>query len=300
MTIRQITVVGTGLIGGSLALALRQRRLVERVVGCDREEILAEACARNAIDDGFTDAVRAAEGSRIVVLAAPVGQILDLIDRLGPCLPPDTLLTDVGSTKAEIARRARIVFGERAAQRFLPGHPMAGKELSGIEQADGELFRGAVWFLTPLAGQELTQPLVADYIHLLEGVGARTVALGAEQHDLLCAWTSHLSQMLSTALAATLADFREDFAADFGAEVDLSQVGGRALRESTRLAASPYHIWRDIALTNTENIAQAIQRLEQHLAHIRENLRTPELREEFERARQFKNSHRGTETQRRD
>ena len=298
MTIRQITVLGTGLIGGSFALAVRRRGLAEQVVGCDQEAVLAQARERGAIDEGFTDPRRAAEGSQVVVLAAPVGQILDLIERLGPRLPPETLLTDVGSTKAEIARRARMVFGEEVVQRFLPGHPMTGKELSGIGQADADLFRNAVWFLTPFAGQDMAQLPFADFARLLEAIGARVVSISAEQHDMVCAWTSHLPQMLSTAMAATLADFREEFAADFGVEVDLSQVGGRALAECTRLATSPYHVWRDIAFTNTENIAQAIQRLEQHLAHIRENLKTPELREEFERARKFKDSHRVTESQR--
>ncbi len=286
-SIRQMTVFGTGLIGGSLALAARQRGLVGQVVGCDREEVLAQAQDRGAIDAGFTDPLHAAEGSQVVVLAAPVGQILDLLERLGPKLPPETLLTDVGSTKAEIVRRALEVLGKSAARRFLPGHPMAGKERSGIEQADGALFRDAVWFLTPLAGQDLAQPPLVDFVRLLEGIGARVVPFDPERHDRLCAWISHLPQMLSTVLASTLADFRQDFAAKFGGAVDLDAIGGRALRETTRLASSPYSMWRDIVLTNTENIEQAMLSLEQHLAYLRENLRTGGLREEFERANQL-------------
>ncbi|MGH9554614.1 MAG: prephenate dehydrogenase/arogenate dehydrogenase family protein, partial [Terriglobales bacterium] len=286
-SIRQMTVFGTGLMGGSLALAARQRGLVGRVVGCDREQVLAHAQQRGAIDAGFTDPLRAAEGSQLIVLATPVGQILDLLERLGPKLPPETLLTDVGSTKAAIVRRAVDVFGKDAAHRFLPGHPMAGRPCGGIEQADGDLYRDAVWFLTPLAGQDLAQSPFVDFVRLLEGIGAKVASLDAERHDLLCAWTSHLPQLLSTVLASALAGFREDLAADSGGENDLDLAGGPALREAIRLASSPYGVWRDIVFTNTPNLEQAMLRLEQHLAFLRENLRTGSLREEFERANQF-------------
>lgn len=287
MSIPQITIIGTGLIGGSFAMAVRQRRLVGRVVGCDREEVLARALERGALDAGFSDPLRAAEGSQLVVLAAPVGQILDLLERLGPKLPPETLLTDVGSTKVEIVRRALDVFGKDAARRFLPGHPMAGKEHSGIEHADADLFREAVWLLTPLAGLDLAQPPFADFVRLLENIGAGVASLDPERHDRLCAWTSHLPQLLSTAYASALAGIRQDLKAECGGAADLDAVGGRALREATRLASSPYHLWRDIALTNTGNIERAILSLEEHLSWLRENLRTAGLREEFERANQF-------------
>ncbi len=286
MSIRQITVCGTGLIGGSFALATRQLGLVERVVGCDCEDVLARALDRGAIDAGFSDPVRAAEGSQVVILAAQIGQILDLLEQLGPKLPPQTLITDVGSTKTEIVRRATDVFGKDAARRFLPGHPLAGKEHSGIEQADGRLYRGAVWFLTPFGGQDGTQPPFADFIRLVEGIGARVVSIDAERHDQLCAWTSHLPQMLSTAMASVLASFRQELAAESGCE-DWVATGGRALRDTTRLASSPYSVWRDIAFTNTQNLEQAMLSLEQHLAYLRRNLRTAALREEFVRANQF-------------
>ncbi len=287
MILPQMTIFGTGLIGGSLALAARESGLVGHVVGCDREEVLARALERRVIDRGFTDPLRALEGSRLVVLATPVGQILDLLERLGPTLPPETLLTDVGSTKVEIVRRAMDVFGEDAARRFLPGHPMAGKEFCGIEHADGNLFRDAVWFFTPLAGQDLGQPPFVDFVRLLEGIGVRLISIDPGRHDQICAWTSHLPQMLSTALGSALHGFRQDFAAEFGGEMDLDAIGGRALRETTRLASSPYSMWRDIAFTNTRNLEQALLRLEQRLASLRENLRTAGLREEFERANQL-------------
>ncbi len=287
MKIQQMTVIGTGLMGGSLALAAGRRGLVGRVVGCDREDVLAQAQERGLIAAGFTDPLRACEGSSLVVLATPVGAILDFLERFAGKLPPETLLTDVGSTKAEIVRCALQVFGPDAPRRFLPGHPLAGKECSGLELADADLFRDATWFLTPLAGQDLARPPFDDFLNLLEGIGARVASMAAEPHDRLCAWISHLPQMLSTALACALAGFRRNFAAEFGVEPDLEQVGGPALREATRLASSPYSLWRDIAFTNTRNLELALLELEQQLASIREGLRTAGLRRQFEQANQF-------------
>jgi len=278
--IQQITIVGTGLIGGSFGLALKNHGFAGRVIGSDREPVLARAKAAGVIDDGFADQVRAARGSQVVLLATPVGGILDLIERIGPTLGEGTLLTDVGSTKGEIAARAQAVFGSNAATRFLPGHPMAGKERSGIEQADADLFDNAVWLVTPLPGQDVEAGLSGEFLELVRSMGARVMVLNLARHDRLCAWISHLPQMLATALAATIVD-------ELGDDPVLLAIGGRALREMTRIAASPYSMWRDIALTNTKNIEEALDRLEQRLAHIRENLRTPELKAEFERGNQF-------------
>lgn len=287
MSIRQITVVGTGLLGGSFALAVRERGLVESVVGCDHETVLAKARARGAIDAGFRDPLRAMQGSQLVVLATPVGQIMHLLEHLAPHLPPEALLTDVGSTKAEIVQRAIAVFGKNAGRRFLPGHPMAGKEHSGIEHADGGLFRGAAWFITPFDGQDVSQPPFAEVVRMLESIEARVRVVEAARHDLLCASVSHLPQMLATALAGILAELRNELQDELGEAADLNAIGGRALRESTRLASSPYSVWRDIVFTNTQNLEQAMLRLEQRLGLLRENLRTAVLRKEFERANRF-------------
>ena len=281
MSIRQITIVGTGLIGGSFGLALKQRGFAGRIVGCDRELVLAQAKAAGAIDEGIADPAPAARGSQIVLLATPVGGILDLIERIGPTLSENALLTDVGSTKGEIAERAQAVFGSNAAARFLPGHPMAGKERSGIEQADADLFENAVWLFTPLPGQDVEAGLSGEFLDLVRSIGARIVVMDLARHDRLCAWISHLPQMLSTALASTVAD-------ELGDDPELLAIGGRALREMTRIASSPYSMWRDIALTNSRNIEEALLRMEQRLAHIRENLRTPELKAEFERGNRFR------------
>jgi prephenate dehydrogenase len=281
MSIRQITIIGTGLIGGSFGLALKKHRFAGRIIGCDRAPVLQRARAKAAIDDGHTNPADAVRGSQIIVLATPVSGIIDLIDRLGSALPPKTLLTDVGSTKAEVLERAKTVFRKNTGNRFLAGHPMAGKEQSGVEFADSDLFQDAAWFVTPVPGQKVYDGLSGEYLEWVEKIGARIASMDADEHDQLCAWISHLPQMISTALAASLVD-------EYGADAPLLEAGGRALREMTRISSSPYSMWRDVALTNKKNIQTALLKLEQHLAHIRENLDTRELAMEFEQAHQLR------------
>jgi prephenate dehydrogenase len=281
MPIRQITIIGTGLIGGSLALALRKKKFAGKIIGCDREATLERARKRGAIDTGTSNPGDAVRGSQLVVLATPVLAIVDLIDRVGPVLPAKALLTDVGSTKAAVAERAITVFGKNAGKRFLPGHPMAGKEWSGVDYADADLFQNAVWFFTMLPGQSLNEGLFAEYAGWIDQIGARIAMLPAEEHDRLCAWISHAPQMISTALAATLVE-------EFGAEAPLLPAGGRALQEMTRISASPYSMWRDIAISNQKNLSDALWKVEQRLAHIRENLATRQLAEEFEQAHELR------------
>jgi prephenate dehydrogenase len=281
MPFKQVTIIGTGLIGGSVGLALRKRCLVGRVVGCDRAPVLVRAKECGAIDEGTSNPADAVHGSDLVVLAAPVIATLDLIDRLGPTLRPNTLVTDVGSTKAEIVARAAKAFGRSAGQRFLAGHPMAGKEHAGVEFADADLFEGAAWLFTPLPRQNPHAGQSGEFIHCVEKMGARVATLNAADHDRFCAWISHLPQMMSTALAATLVD-------EFGSDAPLLDIGGRALRDLTRISGSPYSMWRDIAITNRKNLGEALLKLEQRLAHIRDNLDSRELAAEFERAHQLR------------
>jgi prephenate dehydrogenase len=281
MAIRQITIIGTGLIGGSLALALRKKNFAGKIIGCDHKAALEKARGCGAIDDGAVDPGEAARGSQVVVLAAPVLAIVDLIERIGPVLPAKTLLTDVGSTKSIIVERAIKVLGKNANRQFLAGHPMAGKELSGVDFADADLFQNAAWFFTPLPEQNLNDGLFAEYLGWIDAIGARIAMMPAEEHDRLCAWISHVPQMMSTALAAALVE-------EFGSEAPLLPTGGRALQEMTRISASPYSMWRDVAISNKSNLADALWKVEQRLAHIRENLATRQLAEEFEKAHQLR------------
>lgn len=161
---------------------------------------------------------------------------------------------------------------------------MAGKEVGGAANADAALFAGSAWLFTPCAEAQMSpapQGLAAEWRGCVERFGARVMEMDAERHDVLCAWISHLPQFVSTAMCALLEE-------EFAANPDLLPIGGRALREMTRLGASPFSMWRDIAHTNSEAIARSLHALEQRLAHLRENLKTPELREEFAEANKFR------------
>ena len=173
MSFKQVTIVGTGLIGGSLGLALKKRHLASRVIGCDRAPVLERAQECGAIDAGSINPVDAVRGSDLVVLATPVLPILDLIDRLGPALPAKTLVTDVGSTKSEIVQHAAKSFGRSAGHRFLAGHPMAGKEHAGVEFANADLFEGAAWLFTPIPRQNVHAGLCGEFIQCAEKMGAK-------------------------------------------------------------------------------------------------------------------------------
>jgi prephenate dehydrogenase len=161
---------------------------------------------------------------------------------------------------------------------------MAGKERGGAELGDANLFRGAVWLFTdePEAQRSPhSAELVKGWREWVGAMGAKTLDLDAARHDELVAWVSHLPQFTATALSALLED-------EVSGAPELKDVGGRALREMTRLGSSPFSMWRDIAYTNTEAIETALLKLEQRLAYLRENLRTPVLRDEFEQANRFR------------
>ena len=160
---------------------------------------------------------------------------------------------------------------------------MAGKEMSGVDYADPELFHNAVWFFTPLEEQNTHEGLMAEYLGWIDHIGARVAMMPADEHDRLCAWISHVPQMISTALAAALVE-------EFGEDAPLLPAGGRALKEMTRISASPYSMWRDVAISNKKNLQDALWKVEQRLAHIRENLATRGLAEEFEVAHALKRS----------
>jgi prephenate dehydrogenase len=281
---RRIAIVGTGLIGASVGLALKAAGFDGEISGWDANAAeLAEARERGAIDVALSSREAVLEaGADVYLLATPVLPILDWMQMLAPVLNGQQLVTDVGSTKREISLLAAKLFGNAGTARFLPGHPMAGKESGGASLADATLFRGATWLFTPIAEAGTAE---VEWRVWVERMGAVVRDLEPEPHDEVCAWVSHLPQMLSTALAALLED---TFAGDAEKLAAVQAIGGRALRETTRLGASPYSMWRDVALTNTEPIAASLHALEQRLAHLRENLRTPELREEFALANRFR------------
>jgi prephenate dehydrogenase len=266
-----VTIIGTGLIGASFGLALRDAGFSGTILGVSSKPAIADAVAAGAIDRGapLEEAVPHAD---LIFLSQAIGRILDTIHHLNPLVREGALVTDAGSTKTEIVDLGRQQI--RRAQ-FLGGHPMAGKEQRGASAADPQLFRGRTWVLTPDESWELETPGAREFQGWLEKIGARLVILDSEEHDRVVALTSHLAQLASSALASTVSDSLRDSAN--------LRVAGPGLTDMTRLALSSYELWRDILATNTEHIDHALSRYIQKLEHVRENLRTRQLQEEFSR-----------------
>ena len=267
-----VAIVGTGLIGASFGLALRQAGFIGPILGVSSERALADALAVGAIDRGVTLA-EAAGQAELVFLSQSIGRILDTLRHLDPLLRPGALVTDAGSTKNEIVDHARHFI--RRGQ-FLGGHPMAGKELRGAAAAEAGLFQGCTWVLTPDEPAELETPAARAFVDWLGRIGARLVALDCDEHDRVVAFTSHLAQLASTALASSVGENLS--------EQRHLRVAGPGLRGMTRLALSSYDLWRDILATNTEHIDRALSRYVQKMEYIRDNLRTRQLQSEFARA----------------
>jgi prephenate dehydrogenase len=283
--IDRIAILGTGLLGTSAGLALRAAGFRGAITGWNRgAEGAQTALQLGAIDAIASDAIEAAHQSQVTLLAVPIYATLDWMEQLAPVLGPAHMVTDVGSTKAQITAAAGRLFNTPERAGFLPGHPMAGKERGGAALGDANLFRGAVWLFTddPSWQRSLQSAALAkEWRELVQAMGSKTIDIDAARHDELVGWVSHLPQFVATALSALLEE-------EVGDAPELKDVGGRALREMTRLGSSPYSMWRDIAHTNTEAVEAGLHALEQRLAHLRENLRTPALRDEFEQANRFR------------
>lgn len=262
-------IVGVGLIGGSFALALRKAGYAGRIVGVSSSPALRAALDRGVIDEGLP-LQEAAANADFLYLAQPVQRIVETIGAIDQLVRPGTLITDAGSTKVAIVEAARQSIRRG---RFIGGHPMAGKETRGVEQAEADLFQDRPYVLT---GRD------AELEDWIERIGARLVVLTAEQHDRLVALTSHLPQLISTALALQIAE-----------EPDAARVAGPAALEFTRLALSPYEIWRDILSTNAESIDAALRAFISRLESLRSKLRSSSLEEEFEQAKRSAQGLRG-------
>jgi len=273
---RRVAVIGTGLIGGSFALAICRHFPVISIVGFDRPEVLSHAQARGAIHEGSGDLAAAVRGADLVYLALPISATIEALPVIAASSSPHALVTDACSTKTVICRAAKDTF--RNGARFLGGHPIAGKEISGIEHADADLFRGSRYVI--IAPEQDPDPRVQHFASLLHGIGAQPDWCDAETHDWALGIVSHLPQLLSIALARVIQDESDET----GLPVTLS---GPGLQDMLRLAGSPYSVWRDICLTNSENIGRALDRLTQAVDYLRTHLASKDLETEFRAANEL-------------
>lgn len=273
---RRVAIIGTGLIGGSFALALRKQNPGISIVGYARPDSVRQACLRGAIDEAASDLASALRGADLVYIALPIGASIEALPAIGAAAEPHALITDAGSTKSSICRVAQNHL--RGSARFLGGHPMAGKEVSGIEHADAELFLNAPYAL--IATEADPDSRVKHFAEMVRAIGAQPVWIDAETHDWAVGVVSHLPQLLSIALANVVRDETDET----GLPLSLA---GPGLQDVLRLSGSSYEVWRDIFLTNTENISRSLDRLAQAIDHLRTRLASKELESEFHAANEL-------------
>jgi len=272
----RVAIIGTGLIGGSFALAIRKQIPSVSLVGYARPDSTRQARERGAIEEAVSDLSSALRGADLVYVALPIGASIEMLPAIAAAAEPHALVTDAGSTKSAIGHVARNYF--RTGARFLGGHPMAGKEVSGIEHADAELFRNAPYAL--IAAEADPDPRVNCFVELVRAIGAQPFWTDDETHDWAVGVVSHLPQLLSVALANVVKDETDETGLPLA-------LAGPGLQDMLRLSGSPYEVWRDIFLTNTENISRALDRLGQAIDHIRTHLATKELESEFHAANEL-------------
>jgi prephenate dehydrogenase len=248
---RQVTIVGLGLIGGSLGMALRRHRVAARVIGVSRKaSTIREAKRRGAIDEGTTNTRQAVVGADLVVIATPVDTIVPYAKRLAPFMRPGSVLTDVGSTKVSIVQQLSSLPRRTA---FVGGHPIAGSEQRGIGAATPRLFDGSVCILTPTA--RTNRRALSAVKRLWAPVAGRVVTMDPRAHDRLLGGTSHLPHLIAFALA--------------GAVGSSTKCAPRSFLDMTRIAKSDPDLWDDIFLTNRDAILAAAGRFERHWRSLR-------------------------------
>jgi prephenate dehydrogenase len=244
-----IAIVGVGLIGGSLALALRRAGITQRVLGVSSSKTLREAKALGVIDDGgeYDEIADVVANARVVVLCTPISRIIELLPQVAAAVSPGTVVSDVGSTKTAIVACAQSCMPEHST--FIGGHPMAGSEQSGVAASDPFLFQNALYVLTP--DQSTPSPLLTSFADGLATTGARVLCLPASAHDSVAAAVSHLPQMLALALVEYVGKRNHDEPAHL-------QMAAGGFRDMTRIASSPFRMWQDILGTNATEIRAAL------------------------------------------
>ena len=278
--LQRVAILGTGLIGGSFARALRKYVPDMHIVGWDRAEVVLEARKSGAIEEGFFESLEPAiRRADLIYIALPISNTLDLLPELAQHAPPHALITDACSTKQRIWQAASELFVEEVGPIFLGGHPMAGRELAGFAHADADLFQNATYALIGQA-DDTHDPRINAFVKILEKIGARPLWLGAQQHDYAVGLASHLPQLAAIALGSFLYDRLDEN----GLPITLA---GPGLRDSLRLAGSPYSTWRDIVLTNREVLSAALDLFARRIEDLRERLASRDLEADFDAANEL-------------
>ena len=256
--IKRLCIIGVGLIGGSLARALKAAGACGEIIGCGRDsQALQKALELGVIDRAETDIAAAAKGADVIVLGVPVGAMETVLGQLKPHLEPQTVITDVGSTKGSVVQAAINVFGE-LPPRFVPGHPIAGTEQSGVEASFAELYQQRRVILTPDANTD--SEALETVRRMWQQAGAEVIDMPVVHHDEVLAATSHLPHMLAFTLVDTLARLEE--------HDDIFRFAAGGFRDFTRIASSNPQMWHDICLNNRDALLKMVQRFSTELGTL--------------------------------
>ncbi len=260
---QKITIVGVGLLGGSIGLAVRRRKLAREVVGYVRRAASLKDCERAAaVDYATTDLLAAVSNADLVILCTPLAQMRALAEQILPALKRGAIVTDVGSVKAGVVRELESVIA-KAGAHFVGSHPMAGGEKMGVLAARADLFDRAVCIVTPTKKSNATA--VRKLEQFWKSLGARTVKLEATKHDRLVSRASHLPHVVAAALAGMVLDPKQSPV--------LAELCATGFRDTTRIASGSPEMWRDIALANRKNISQAVDVLAAELKKFQTQLK---------------------------
>lgn len=259
MSIQRLAIIGVGLIGGSLALALKRQAACVEVVGCGRSmDNLQTALALKMIDRAETNPAVAVQGADMVVIAVPLGHFADIFRTIQPHLSTTAILTDVGSAKGCVVKDAQATLSAEVLSRFVPGHPIAGTEKSGAAAAFPTLFKQRKVILTPIAATCATAH--AQVQAMWEAAGAEVVSMSVTHHDQVLAATSHLPHLVAYSLVDTLAQMDE--------RVELFQFAAGGFRDFTRIASSHPQMWHDICLANREALLAVLADFNRDLTQL--------------------------------
>ncbi|MBN1352681.1 prephenate dehydrogenase [candidate division KSB1 bacterium] len=273
MAFDKICILGVGLIGGSLALAFKRKGIGREIIGFDRDDVIRGALDKKIIDTGFalTDLRRGLTGAGLIILAAPIENNLEIIPEIAGVAPETSLISDVGSTKSKMMDLASHFFTSGA--EFVGGHPMAGSEKRGYAAADPFLFENCYYILTPL--DDVETPARQKFTECLEQIGAKVLYLDAKMHDQIAAAVSHLPQMIAVSLVNLIAQKSQQ-------NPHYLKMAAGGFRDLTRIASSPFSIWKDICASNGENILQLIDDYLDELNALRTDLVQHNLQQKFE------------------
>ncbi len=275
MKFKQITIIGLGLIGGSFALSLRKAGFSGRIIGTGRnKENLAKAKESAIIDEYSTVPSEAVKDADLILLATPVGQFQSIVEGIKRHIKKGTIVTDVGSVKAEIVEKLEPLMPEGVS--FVAGHPIAGKECSGIDSASSDLFDNARFIATPVPNTDSSA--LEKILDLWKSFGSQVILMTPDEHDAIFAHVSHLPHIVAYVLINTILDLSENGLPH----------GGRGLRDMTRIALSPPELWRDICAYNRENIIKSLEHFLSSVSHIKmlvEKSEWESLNKEFQKAK---------------